>query len=184
MKTYISILRGINVAGKNKIKMDALRNSYESLQCKNVTTYVQSGNVIFQGENIRPVEWGVRISKKIKIDFGFEVPVIVLEIEELQQIVRENPFVKHRDKDAAFFHVTFLGSNPLKSNFDAIALKKQTGEEIAFTEKAIYLYCPNGYGKTKLNNAFLENKMQVTATTRNWKSTNALMEIALRVTTL
>lgn len=184
MNTYISLLKGINVAGKNKIKMDALRNLYESLQCKNVTTYVQSGNVIFKGEEMGPLEWGSRISKKIQIDFGFEVPVIVMETERLQQIVRENPFVKEKNKDAAFFHVTFLGSTPLSIDIDTIALKKQMGEEIAFTEKAIYLYCPNGYGKTKLNNAFLENKMQVTASTRNWKSTNALMEIALRVTTL
>ena len=178
MTTYISILRGINVSGQKLIKMDALRNSYEKLGFSSVTTYVQSGNVIFTGNNAKPNELTQTITLQIEKDFGFDVPVIVLTIDNLKQIIDSNPFLKHSDKDTTYLHVTFLSSKPQKNDFKAIEEKKLNGEEISFADNAIYLYCPNGYGKTKLTNSFLETKLKVGATTRNWKTTNELLKIA------
>ena len=175
---YISILRGINVSGQKIIKMDALRKMYEGLGFHTITTYVQSGNVIFSTSEIEIHKLEQKIFRQIEKDFGFEVPVIVLTIDRLQQVVENNPFLNDSNKNPAFMHVTFLAAKPLVFDSEIIETKKQIGEEIAFSENAVYLYCPNGYGNTKLTNNFLETKLKVGATTRNWKTTNELLRIA------
>jgi uncharacterized protein (DUF1697 family) len=96
-------------------------------------------------------------------------------------VVDNNPFVINPDKDPAFLHVTFLSAKPAKYDSSVIETKKQEGEEISFTDEAVYLYCPNGYGRTKLNNNFLESKLKVTATTRNWKTANELLKMAQEI---
>lgn len=80
------------------------------------------------------------------------------------------------------YKAAMLSSKPQKIDFNTIEEKKLSGEEISFTDNAVYLYCPNGYGKSKLTNSFLETKLKVAATTRNWKTTNELLKIA-QVTT-
>lgn len=162
--------------------MDALRTSYESLELSNVTTYLQSGNIIFTGKDVEPDEFAQTISGQIERDFGFHVPVIVLSIDKLKQIIGDNPFSKDSDKDKTFLHVTFLSSIPEKFDLSTIEEKKQSGEEISVTGNAVYLYCPNGYGRSKLNNNFLEAKLKTVATTRNWKTTNELLKIAQQIT--
>jgi len=176
--TYISILRGINVSGQKLIKMDALRTSYEKMGFEQVTTYVQSGNVIFKGNDTDVNALEQKISQQVEEDFGYKVPVIVLSLSILKQIIDNNPFIKDLNKDQAFLYVTFLSSKPELYNIKLIEDKKQHEEEIRFSENAVYLYCPNGYGRTKLNNNFLETKLKVGATTRNWKTTKALFNIA------
>ncbi|MDP4278021.1 MAG: DUF1697 domain-containing protein [Bacteroidota bacterium] len=178
MTTYISILRGINVSGQNLIKMDALQKLYENLGFHNVTTYVQSGNVVFKGDDFELNSLEQRISRQIEKDFGFDVPVIVLTVDKLKQIIDNNPFQNDLKKEHSYLHVTFLSSNPDHYAKKTIESKKQDEEEISFSENAIYLYCPRGYGKTKLTNNFLEAKLKVVATTRNWKTTNELFKIA------
>lgn len=178
MTTYISILRGINVSGQKLIKMDALKTMYESLNFKDIQTYVQSGNVVFSAKENNPKVLEKIISSEIESAFGFDVPVIVLNITTLKSIIDKNPFTKDKQKDVSFLHVTFLADPPKTFDKESIAHKKQINEEIEFTPNAIYLYCPNGYGKTKLNNNFLESKLNVNATTRNWKTTNELLKLA------
>lgn len=182
MTTYISILRGINVSGQKPIKMDALRKSYENLGFRSVTTYVQSGNVVFAGPPVKPEELALTITRQIQADFGFDVPVIVLTIDNLKQIIDSNPLLKDSDKDKAFLHVTFLSAKPPKFEINTIEEKRLSGEEISIADHAVYLYCPNGYGKSKLSNSFLETKLKVAATTRNWKTTNELLKIAQQTT--
>ncbi len=181
MSTYISILRGINVSGQNPIKMDALQKMYKNLGFDNIATYVQSGNVVFKSEIADSKDLGMEITQQIEKDFGFNVPVIVLTIDNLRQIIDNNPFAKDLNKDKAFLHVTFLSSKPDKYDIKAIEEKKQDGEEILITKHAVYLYCPNGYGRTKLSNTFWETKLKVRATTRNWKTTNELLKIATEI---
>ena len=161
MKTYISLLRGINVSGQKLIKMDALKKAYENLGFRNVTTYVQSGNVIFSASETEPEKLEKIIYNRIEKDFGFEVPVMVLTAEKLKQVVDNSPFVIDPSIDPVFLHVTFLASKPGKFDSSAIEAKKQDGEEISFADEVIYLYCPNGYGRTKLNNNFLDRKSVV-----------------------
>ena len=181
MKTYISILRGINVSGHKLIKMDAIRKSYDQLGFQNITTYVQSGNIVFTSKKTKSDELAQKISEQIEEDYGFEVPVIVMTIDTLRQIIDDNPFLKDTGTERTFLHVTFLSSEPHNYDLRAIEEKKQKAEEIVVANKAVYLYCPNGYGKSKLNNRFLENKLRVGATTRNWKTTNKLLEIAQEI---
>ena len=178
MKTYISILRGINVSGHKIIKMEALRTSYENMGFSNVKTYVQSGNVIFSYDDIEINKLEEQIFQQIKKDFGFDVPVIVMSIEKIEEIIKNNPFLKDKSKEESFMHVTFLASKSETYNFNTIEEKKQGNEDIVFSDYAVYLYCPNGYGNTKLNNNFIETKLKVRATTRNWKTTNELFQIA------
>lgn len=180
MATYISFLRGINVGGHKLIKMDALRNMFESLKFKDVKTYVQSGNVVFSFNKTDLKELEGSITRQIEKDFGHIVPVIVLTKEKLQKIIEQNPFSKDPEKDSSFLHLTFLADIPKEYNQEIFEKMKQVGEEIQFNENAIYLYCPNGYGKTKLNNNFIESNLKVKATTRNWKTTNELLNIATK----
>lgn len=180
MTTYISILRGINVSGQKLIKMEALRKMYENMGFHNVTTYVQSGNVVFTGNDVEIDKLGPAISGQIKKDFGFDVPVIVLTIDGLKRLIDNNPFLKDPKIDRAFLHITFLSSRPEHPDPTIIKDRRQEGEELFLTDRAVYLYCPNGYGRTKLTNKFLETKLKVGATTRNWKTTNELLKIADR----
>ena len=181
MRTYISILRGINVSGQKLIKMEALRKSYETHGFQNVSSYLQSGNIIFSCTETETRELEENISARIATDFGFDVPVIVLTIDILKRIIENNSFVRDNGKSDTFMHVTFLSSVPDVIDQKFIAGKKHEGEEIIFTDRVVYLYCPNGYGQTKLNNSFLESKLKVKATTRNWKTTNELLSIAQQV---
>lgn len=184
MVTYISILRGINVSGKNLIKMDALRKSYEQLGYRQVTTYVQSGNIVFKAERAETGDLAQSIAGQITKDFGLEVPVQVLNLEKLRTIMEGNPFQNDPNKEASHLHVTFLASAPQDDQIELIESKRQEGELIDFSADAVYLYCPNGYGRTKLTNNFLESKLKVSATTRNWKTVNALLKIGEEVEVL
>lgn len=178
MTTYISILRGINVSGRNLIKMDALKKMYAQLGFEQITTYVQSGNVVFTAKKADVKKLGEKISKQIETDFGYQVPVIVLTKTLLQKIVEENPFAGDPQKDSSFLHVTFLAEPPSTYEPKDIEDKKLPGEELHYSDNAVYLFCPGGYGNTKLSNAFLEKKLKVAATTRNWKTTTELLNLA------
>jgi uncharacterized protein (DUF1697 family) len=178
MKTYISILRGINVSGQKLIRMEDLRKSFERLSFSAVTTYIQSGNVVFRAEGRPPTELAGIISGQIMKDAGFEVPVIVLTPADLEEAVNGNPFTQDPGMDPGFMHITFLSEEPVAFDPAKVLEKKAEGEEIAFSGKVIYLYCPYGYGRTKLTNTFLEAKLKVTATTRNLKTVKELLKIA------
>ncbi len=178
MERYISLLRGINVSGKNVIKMASLRTSFERIGFHDVTTYVQSGNIIFSVKKSSIKKLEQIISQQIKNEFGLEIPTIVLTTKTLEEVIAGNPFVKDTKKNPAFFHITFLKTTPENVDMNEIEAKKMEGEEIMFVTHAFYLYCPLGYGNTKLNNNFLEKKLKIIATTRNWKTTNELLRIA------
>lgn len=178
MTTYISLLRGINVSGQKIIKMNILKEMFESLHFENVKTYIQSGNIVFQYKKSENNDLVIKISNQIQKYFGFEVPVFVLKTDELKHIVWNNPYKDDKTKDISFLHVTFLSSVPEQINFESINKVKSQEEEFELIDRAVYLYCPNGYGRTKLTNTFLEHKLKTGATTRNWKTTMELLRIA------
>lgn len=175
MQTFIALLRGINVSGKNPIKMDALRLSLEQLGYANVRTYVQSGNVVFCSTEHREETLQNQIASAIQSDFGLAVPVLVIEAQRFKRLVEGNPLVADTRHTPAFLHITFTGPWPEAPDYPAIMAKAQTGEEAVLGKNAVYLYCPGGYGNTKLTNAFLESKLRTTATTRNLNTCNALV---------
>ncbi len=178
MKTYISILRGINVSGQKLIKMDALRELYENFGFNLVKTYIQSGNVMFGSEPAKPAQLADSISAAIQQKFGFDVPVLVLEREELKAVSERNNFILKRGEDIAKLHVTFLSAVPDKFIQESISPEGYLPDEFYIDGKAVYLFCPNGYGNTKLNNNFLEKKLKVRATTRNWKTVIELVKLS------
>ncbi len=180
MQTYISILRGINVSGHKIIKMDALKKMCADLNFTNVQTYIQSGNIIYQSKLSGTERISNTIKENIKKVFGFEVPVITFTKTELETVINSNPFLKDKSKDPAFFHVTFLSEKPEKINADLLKQADLKNDRYEITDKAIYLYCPDSYSSSKLTNSFIESKLKVNATTRNWKTANELIKIAAK----
>ena len=181
MTTYISILRGINVGGNKPIKMDALKALYENMNFNNVRTYIQSGNVVFTRIETDVKEIESRIAEEIANIYGFTVPVIVFTKDTLHMIINLNPFINDPSKDISFLHVTFLASTPQKYDLTTLEAKKGVGEEMHITHNAVYLYLPNGYAATKLNNNYFESKLKVDATTRNWRTAKELLNIASKI---
>ena len=174
MKTYIAILRGINVSGHKMIKMEALRAMFETLKFKNTKTYIQSGNVVFQSKETNVDKIRSMIVKKIEEEFGFKVPVIIKGLDEIKTVLINNPFINKRKEDNTKLHVTFLSGEPDPQAITAIKGEQYAADEFILSGRNIYLYCPGGYGNTKLSNNFFENKLKVVATTRNWKTINEL----------
>ena len=179
MAKYISILRGINVSGQNKIVMKDLKSLYENLGFDNVVTYIQSGNVIFDTkfDDIQIIQ--KTIMDAIKSKFNFEVPVDARTAIAFKDVLAQLPFNDiNLEKDGTKVLVTFLRDQPEIDKLDALLTFVKPPEKLIFGDKCIYLYCPNGYGKTKLSNVFIEKKLNVSATTRNLKSINKLCELA------
>ena len=175
MKTYISILRGINVSGHNLIKMGALKILLTELGFINVRTYIQSGNVVFESTLPDEEKIALVISGGIHDRFGFVVPVIVFSHDYLESLMAKNRFLYERVEDILKLHITFLSREPAIGLSDAISRDQYLPDEFYIEGNAVFLFCPNGYGNTKLSNTFFEKKLKVQATTRNWKT---ILELA------
>lgn len=178
MKTYISILRGINVSGQKKILMQDLKVLYENLGFEKVTTYIQSGNVIFQSNESLSTEFAKKIEEAVAEKYKFNVPVIVRKADEMQKVVESNPFLNEQMIDVNKLHVTFLSETPSQENLKKISVADFFPDRFIIEGKEVFLYIPEAYGTTKLSNTFFENKLKVSATTRNWKTVNKLAEMA------
>jgi uncharacterized protein (DUF1697 family) len=168
MSKIISMLRGINVGGK-KVEMEKLRKDYESLGFTNIRSYIQSGNVVFE-TSLRN-NLAETIEKKIKRSFDLDVAVFIRTESELREIVDNNPF---RAKDTTKLHVTFLREKPREIPDAEIAGVKDKAQ---FYGREVYLFCPNGYGRTRLSNSLFERKLKILATTRNWNTVNTLLSM-------
>lgn len=154
-----------------------LKSMFESLGFKNVKTYIQSGNVIFDYDLTDTIKLAEQIEKKISETFGFSVKTIIRTAEELRNIVNNNPFVKEPYIEPDKLHVTFMFDIPDPSISLILDVKKEENESFLIISREVYLYCPNGYGTTKLTNGMFEKKLKVFATTRNWKTINSIVEI-------
>lgn len=179
MHTFIALLRGINVNGQKIVSMEKLRTLLEDLSLTGVTTYIQSGNVVFQAGPTKSYLLEKKIKSAIEDAFGFSVPVIVKTKGEWKEMREGNPFLKRESIDESKLHVTFFSDMPASSVVDEIVAGEYDGDECVFFGKVAYLFCPNGYGKTKLNNTFFEKKTKLIATTRNWKTVSKLWELSV-----
>jgi uncharacterized protein (DUF1697 family) len=175
MKTHIAILRGINVSGQKKVIMTELKALFESLGFLSVQTYIQSGNVIFESDK---QGLATVINQAITTKYTFDVPVQVVAKEELEFVVKHNPFLSKGKGDEKFLHYTFLKDQPNEELIAVLESQNFEGEEFKITKKVVYLHCPNGYGKAKMNNNFIERKLKVVATTRNLKTVNRLIKLS------
>jgi uncharacterized protein (DUF1697 family) len=178
-KTYIALLRGINVSGHKTILMDDLKALFEKMNFGEVKTYIQSGNIVFKtGENLTDAELAQRIQQSITGRYNFFVPVFIRSGEEMAKTLAENPFLKEKDINPDWLHVTFLSDSPRQSDREAISKYDFSPDRFYLVRNEAYLYCPQGYGNTKISNLFFENRLKVSATTRNWKTVIKLVDLA------
>jgi uncharacterized protein (DUF1697 family) len=178
MAVVISMLRGVNVGGHNQIKMEALRALYESLGLRDVQTYVVSGNVVFRTKERNLVALAKRIEDAIEQGFGFRPAVIVRTTSELRGAIAKNPFAKRRGIDPGKLLVTFLADDPSADSRDKVLKIKADPEELFIDGRHVYIYFPNGMGRTKLSWAAIGKMLGTSATGRNWNSVIKLLEIA------
>ena len=177
MGAYVAMLRGINVAGKNKIKMPELQALFVGLGHGDVTTYIQSGNVVFTSSATSTSALVSAIEKRIAREFDVDVVALVRTKAELGKVIAGNPFVRAR-ADLAKLHVTFLAKKPGAALVRALDGLSADPDEFRVLGREVYLHCPAGYGTTKLNNAFWERRLKTAATTRNWNTITKLFELA------
>jgi uncharacterized protein (DUF1697 family) len=176
-KTYAAIVRGINVGGRKRVAMKDLQALFAELGADDVRTYIQSGNVVFRSSN-HPAELVQAITARIHDRLGLDVTVLVRTRNQLKTIVERNPFIAAKH-DPTKLHVTFLARKPDPRRVDDLGRGSYEGDEFRVAGEEIYLHCPNGYGRTKLSNVFFERKLAVPATTRNWKTVEALAALAV-----
>lgn len=177
---YISMLRGINVSGQKKIKMDDLKTLYQDLGLKNVETYIQSGNVVFDSTSKNKEKLKQNIENGIVTKYKFHASVEIRTNKDMDNIIKANPFGPiDIEKDSKSVYVTFLSERPPKERMAEIHRYVKKPEKLVVKDSTVYIYCPTGYGKSKLSNNFVEQKLKVKATTRNWKTVNKLFEMSL-----
>jgi uncharacterized protein (DUF1697 family) len=167
--TYVGLLRAVNVGGR-KLSMPDLVRVTESVGGRNVRTYLQSGNVVFTGTKKAASE----LSSALGSACGFDVPVLLRTPAELERILAGQPFKAPQTE----LHVTFLESGPAAGLAEAIDTANHGKDRFVVAGQEVYLHCPDGYGRTKLNNTFWERKLKALATTRNWRTVQALAEMA------
>ena len=178
MNHYISLLHGINVGGQRRIRMEELRALYESLNFNNVRTYLQSGNVIFDSHKSSISGLTNTIETTIEQTFGFSVATLIRTKKEFYNLIESNPFLDECNGDITKLHVTFLSDTPSSSSVIEIKEVDYGSDQLFISGKEIHLYCPNGYGRTKLSNSFIERKLGMSATTRNWKTVTTLFDLS------
>jgi uncharacterized protein (DUF1697 family) len=172
------MLRGINVAGQNRIKMPELKTLCEALGLAGVVTYVQSGNLVFDSNAADAVQVARMIEAGIDHSLGLSVQVLIRRATQFRQIIAANPFLTRPNVDLTKLHVTFLATTPPVEAITALGSPTDHADEFIPAEQEIYLSCPNGYGGTKFTNTFFEKKLGITTTTRNWNTVTALDGLA------
>jgi uncharacterized protein (DUF1697 family) len=172
------MLRGINVGGHNKIKMDVLRALYESLGLRNVRSHLQSGNVIFESEHSDRFRLAAQIENSIEKVFGFRPKIIFRTCAELKEVIGKNPFSDSQDRDPSRLHVMFLLSDPGNEAKESLQRVNTAPEELHMIGQEIYLYYLNGMGRSKLTSTLIEKKLKIYGTARNWNTVTKLLEVA------
>ncbi|TNJ43861.1 DUF1697 domain-containing protein [Tamlana fucoidanivorans] len=175
MKTYIALLRGINVSGQKKVPMAELRQLLSDSGLFNVSTYIQSGNVVFQSveTNIKQLE--AQIHDTIQSHFGFDVPILIQQLEALQYIFDACPFSPNKKQNSYFMLLYDAPKEELVADLYKVSYPN---EEFVVTEHCVYFYSALGYGRAKCSNNFFEKKLKVTATARNYKTMVKLLSLS------
>jgi uncharacterized protein (DUF1697 family) len=174
---YVALLRSVNVAGHGRIAMDDLRASFAALGHGAVTTYIQTGNVLFTAASKSRASVIAGIEHRLAEDFGSSPAVIVRTIPDLLRIGTTSPFAR-AGADPARHHVTFLAGAPAAARVAALALPDSGRDELVVDGTEVYVHTPDGYHETKFTGTFLERRLGVVSTTRNWNTVTKLCELA------
>src|SRR5215813_2131959 len=181
MTVCISLLRGVNVGGNNRIKMEPLRSLYESLGLLDAETCLQSGNIIFRTKEQDLVQLSARIENGIERTFGFRPAVIARTASDLRDVIARNPFAARPGIDSSKLLVTFLAGDPGAEARGKVLGIKAHPEELHIHGRELYIYFPNGLARPKLSVALLERTLKTPGTGRNWNTVIRLLEIAQRL---
>ncbi len=173
MNTYIALFRGINVGGKHILPMKELVKILEGLGCSQIKTYIQSGNVVFNSEENNRNTLAEKISLSIAESFQFKPKVLLLEAAELEEAIKNNPFLTENGKA---LHFSFLEALPESPDLEGLTALKTDTEEFKLQGRIFYLYAPDGIGRSKLA-AKVEQKIGVGLTARNWNTVSKLFEM-------
>lgn len=174
----IALLRGINVSGRNKILMAELRTLFVEMGFSDVSTYIQSGNIVFKAEDsVSLSEIENSIQQGILQQFGFEVPVIIKSDEYWEKLMALNPFSEESSDNPEKLYVTFLKESAKTKYLEELQKFDFQPDKFIVIEKTVFVFYATNYSDSKLNNTLLENKLKVQATTRNWKTVLKLFEM-------
>jgi uncharacterized protein (DUF1697 family) len=172
------MLQGINVGVQKRMPMPELQSLLSDLGMQSAQTYIQSGNAVFASPEADRAVLAELIGNTIVEKFGYTTPVFLRTAVEMARVAGENPFLTARSEDPAFLHVTFLSAPLTPESRAGLIAPAGIPDEMAPGLEEIYLFCPQGYGRTKLNNAFFERKLNQKVTTRNWNSVMTLLRMA------
>ena len=175
MKTLVAMVRAINVSGRNVVPMEALRAMFVACGCEDPRTYIQSGNVVFASES-SPSACAKAIEHALHKRLGKPISVIVRTAAEFRRVIARNPFISQRGVDTSRLSVSFLSAKPAAARLHALEAVRSGRDRFAAAGKEIYLYCPDGFGNSKLAAAH-ERVLHVTATVRNWRTVLRLDEM-------
>lgn len=176
MHTWIALLRGINVGGKNILPMKELVQDLESLDLRDIQTYIQSGNVVFRSLSDVSPTLGAQIATRIEDRHGFRPRVLILSADQLKSAIDSNPYPE-AEAEPKTLHLFFLGSVPAAPDIEALAEARSPSERFHLTDRVFYLHAPEGIGRSKVV-ARAEKLLGVAATARNWRTVQKLWEMA------
>jgi uncharacterized protein (DUF1697 family) len=177
MTTHLALLRGINVSGHNMIKMDALKIALENFGFKNVQTYIQSGNVFVDTNEENPASVGFQIKQEIFKVFGHDVPVVVIRKADLEACFKNNPYLKSPEADVKKLYVAFISKELNNDALNELKISQFKPDEASIDKSRIYVKYDIGAGKTRLDQKYIEKKLNVVATMRNWNTVTKLLEM-------
>lgn len=172
----IVLLRGVNVGGRNRVPMPALREALEGAGMQDVVTYVQSGNVVLESA-AKPDALGRKVEGAIADAFGLEVAVVVRTRAELAKVVRRDPLGDVADREK-LYQVNFCAEKPAKEAVDKLAERAVEGERVLLHGREIYAWFPHGVGRSKLAAQLSKQKLGTVVTARNWTTVKKLLELA------
>lgn len=173
---YVALLRGVNVGGKHILPMKELCEIVGNCKCRDVRTYIQSGNVVFAASRAVAGKLPVALAKRIEERFGFASPVIVRTRDELAQVVRDNPFLKQGMPEKEL-HVHFLAGLPTAEAVKSLDPNRSAPDAFRVIGREVYLHMPNGMGRTRLTSTYLDSRLATVGTARNWATVQKLLEI-------
>jgi uncharacterized protein (DUF1697 family) len=175
--TYVALLRGINVGGRNLLPMRELVRMFEGAGCADVRTYIQSGNVVFTATPACARRLADEVAEAVEKRFNFRPGVVLRAADEIAKVAVDNPLLCE-GADERFLHVAFLARKPAAGDVAALDSARSPGDSFRVRGHEVYLYLPNGAGKTKLSNAYLESTLDMISTMRNWRTVLKLSEMA------
>jgi uncharacterized protein (DUF1697 family) len=176
MRTFVALLRGINVGGKSMIRMPELKALLAAMGFENVSTYIQSGNVVFSASTGDEQALAAEIEERIAAAFEVSPTVLLRAPAELAEIAAGNPFLS-RESDLSKLHVVFLSAPPSADAVDQLDPARSPPDEFSVRGREIYLHLPNGAGRSRLTIDYFEKRLGVRGTARNWKTLTKLVEL-------